>query len=82
MKAQVAAYPSSAVVPVRAVRLARVLMCGRLEVGVPELSLYDHQWHAFVRELDGVRMAELRRRKPATDACQFGGAAQLLARGR
>jgi GrpB-like predicted nucleotidyltransferase (UPF0157 family) len=45
------------------------------EVAVPELALDDDQRHAFVRELDGVGVTELVRRKAAAHAGRRRGAA-------
>jgi hypothetical protein len=52
---------------------------GDPQIAMAELSLDSHQWHALVRELDGVRMPQLRRREPPADARPFRCATQLFA---
>src|SRR5215218_11291946 len=55
---------------------------GDPEVGVAELALDDDQRHAFAGHLDGVRVAELVRRKaPPPYAGLAGDAAQFRAGG-
>jgi hypothetical protein len=51
------------------------------EIAVAELALDDDQRYAFASELDGVRMPELVRREPPTDASGDGGPAQLRSGG-
>jgi hypothetical protein len=50
---------------------------GNAEVGVSELSLDDHERHAFVGHLDGVGMAQLVRGDSAAHAGVGGDSAQL-----
>jgi hypothetical protein len=54
---------------------------GDAEVGVPELALDNDQRHALASQLDGMRVAELVRRKAPTHAGLAGDAAQLGAGG-
>jgi hypothetical protein len=54
---------------------------GDAEVAVAALTLDDDQRHAFAGELDGVRVPELVRRDPPTDAGRDGGPAQLRSGG-
>ena len=49
---------------------------------MPQLALDDYDRHAFVRQLDRVRVTQLMRRQPPTDASQRGGSAQLMTYGR
>jgi hypothetical protein len=49
---------------------------------LPELTLDHDQRTAFVRHLDGMRMAQLVRREPPSHAGSGGGMVQLLARRR
>src|SRR5215207_897208 len=50
---------------------------GDPEVGVAELALDDDQRHAFAGHLDGMRVAELVRRKAPTHPGLAGDAAQF-----
>src|SRR5918995_2160059 len=54
---------------------------GDPEIGVPELALDDDQRHALARHLDGMRVAELVRRKAPTHPGLAGDAAQFRAGG-
>jgi hypothetical protein len=50
---------------------------GDAEVGVAELALDDDRRHAFAGHLDGVRVAELVRRKAPTHPGLAGDASQF-----
>src|SRR5438045_1449197 len=52
---------------------------GYPQVAMPQLTVDRHQWHALACELDSMTMPQLMRRKSASDAGRFGGAAQLFA---
>jgi hypothetical protein len=54
---------------------------GDTEVAVAELALDDLQRHAFARQLDGVRVAELVRREAAANAGRDRGVAKLVSGG-
>ena len=47
---------------------------GDAEVGVAELALDDDKWHALAGHLDGVRVAQLVRRKASPHASLAGDA--------
>ena len=49
--------------------------------GVPELALDDVQRHAFARELERVRVTQLVRREPPSDAGAGGEPPELAADG-
>ena len=49
------------------------------EAGVAQLTLDDDQWHALAGHLDGVRVAQLVRRKAATHAGLCSDVSQLSA---
>jgi hypothetical protein len=44
---------------------------------VPELALYNDQRNALASHLDGLRMAELMRGEPPSDAGLYGSPAEL-----
>jgi hypothetical protein len=50
---------------------------GDPEVGMPELTLDDHERHVLARHLDSVSMPELMGRKPPTHPGCDRGVAQL-----
>jgi hypothetical protein len=54
---------------------------GDPEVAVAELALNHDQWYAFARQLDGVRVAKLVRRKATPNAGGDRGVAQVGAGG-
>ena len=53
----------------------------KAEIGVTELALDDVERYAFARHFNGVRVAELMRRKAAPDAGPRSQAAKLCSRG-
>jgi hypothetical protein len=55
---------------------------GDPEVGMPKLTLDDCERNAFVRHFDGVSVAQLVWREPASHPCRACGVVQLLACGR
>jgi hypothetical protein len=52
------------------------------QVAMAELTLDDHERHAFAGELDGVSVTQLMRGKAATDSGRRRGVAQLCASGQ
>ena len=52
------------------------------EIGVTELTLDDVERNSFARHLNGMRVAELIRRKAAPDAGLGGQAPKLCSRGQ